>query len=89
MDLLDRKDAMGYLRSYGVRVPDDAGLVTIGPHTIEQLNTFAHKAMLRLYFEHFRKPLPNSGRVSAHWRTKEDFSKYGVPLDLLEKSQNM
>src|SRR5664279_3834943 len=61
-----------------------AGLVTIGPNTIRQLNIFAHKATLCLYFEHFKQPLPNSGKVSAHWRTKEDFSKDGVPPVLLE-----
>lgn len=84
MDQLERKGAMEHLRRYGVKVPDDAGLVTIGPHTIKQLNIFAHKATLCLYFEHFRQPLSNSGRVSAHWRTKEDFAKDGVPLELLE-----
>lgn len=84
MDQLDRKNATEHLRRFGVKVPDDAGLVTIGPHTIEQLNIFAHKATLCLYFEHFRKPLSNFGRVSAHWRTKEDFSKDGVPPELLE-----
>ncbi len=83
MDRLDRQGAMEHLRRYGVKVPDDAGLVTIGAHTIEQLNIFAHKATLCLYFEHFRKPLSNFGGVSAHWRTKEDFSKDGVPPELL------
>jgi hypothetical protein len=84
MDSLDRKGAMEHLRQYGVSVPDDAGLVTIGPNTIRLLNIFAHKATLCLYFEHFKQPLSNSGKVSAHWRTKEDFSKDGVPPVLLE-----
>ena len=84
LDQLDRKDALKHLRRHGVRVPDDAGLVSVGPHTIKQLNIFAHKAALCLYFEHFKKPLSNSGRVSAHWRTKEDFSNGGVPSELLE-----
>jgi len=84
MDALDRRGAMEHLRKYGVNVPEDAGLVTIGPHTIRQLNIFAHKATLCLYFEHFRKPLRNSGKVSAHWRTKEDFSNGGVPQELFE-----
>ncbi|KJC43678.1 hypothetical protein UP09_17015 [Bradyrhizobium sp. LTSP885] len=84
LDQLDRKNAMEHLRSYGVMVPDDAALMTIGPQTIKQFNIFAHKATLCLHFEHFRKPLLNSGRVSAHWRTKEDFSKDGVPAELLE-----
>lgn len=73
---------MEHLRNYGVYVPDDAALVTIGPHTIRQLNIFSHKAALCLYFEHFKRPLPNSGLVSAVWKTKEDFSKGGVPQEL-------
>jgi hypothetical protein len=80
----ERGGAMAHLRNYGVQVPDDAGLVTIGPHTIRQLNIFAHKAALCLYFEHFRKPLTNAGLVSAHWKTKEGFSKGGVPQELLD-----
>jgi hypothetical protein len=84
MGSLDRKGAMDHLRKYGVNVPDDAGLVTVGPHTIRQLNIFSHKAALCLYFEHFKQPLPNSGKVSAHWRTKEDFSKDGVPSVFFE-----
>lgn len=80
----ERGGAMAHLRKYGVQVPDDAGLVSIGPHTIRQLNIFAHKAALCLYFEHFKKPLPNSGLVSAHWKTKEDFSKGGVPQELFD-----
>jgi hypothetical protein len=83
MDGLDRRGALAHLRQYGVMVPDDAALVTVGPHTVEQLNIFAHKAALCLYFEHFKKPLSNLGRVSALWRTKEDFWK-GVPAELLE-----
>jgi hypothetical protein len=73
-----------HLRSSGVNVPDDAGLATIGPLTIKQLNIFSHKAVLCLYFEHLKKPLSNSGRVSAHWRSKEDFSEHGVPSAILE-----
>ncbi|MEA2818861.1 MAG: hypothetical protein QOJ86_865 [Bradyrhizobium sp.] len=84
LDQFDRKGALDHLRRYGVSVPDDAGLVAVGRHTIKQLNIFAHKAALCLYFEHFKKPLPNSGRVSAHFRTKEDFSNGGLPPELLE-----
>jgi hypothetical protein len=75
----DRKGAIDHLRSYGVAVPDDAGVASIGKQTIKQLNIFAHKAALCLYFEQARTPLPNAGLVSAHWRSKEDFSKEGVP----------
>jgi hypothetical protein len=81
---LDRKGTVDYLRRYGVRVPDDASLISVGPHTIRQLNIFAHKAALCLHFEQFKGPLSNEGRVSALWRTKEDFSNGGVPSELLE-----
>lgn len=37
-----------------------------------------------MYFEHFKRPLPNGGLVSAHWRSKEDFAKDGVPPILFE-----
>jgi hypothetical protein len=40
---------------------------------------FAHKAVLALYFEHFRHPLPITGGVSAFWKTKEDFAPEGIP----------
>lgn len=83
-DRLDRKRAVEHLRKYGVKVPDDASLISVGPHTIRQLNIFAHKAALCLYFEHFKRPLSNKGRVSALWRTKEDFSSGGVPSELLQ-----
>jgi hypothetical protein len=69
---------------YGVPVPTDAGLVTIGPQTIRYLNLFAYKVALALYFERFQLPLPNKGRVSALWRSKEDFKNEGVPSALLE-----
>jgi hypothetical protein len=48
---------------------------------------FAHKAVLALYFEHFRESLPDTGRVSAMWKTKEDFFAHGgipqIVLDML------
>jgi hypothetical protein len=63
----------------GARVPADASLATIGPETIGQLNLFAHKVVLALYFNHFRRGLPAKGLVCAYWRTKEDFARDGVP----------
>ena len=75
----DRKGAIEHLRSYGVPVPDDAGVVSMGKQTIKQLNVFAHKVALCLYFEQAKTPLPNAGLISAHWRSKEDFAKDGIP----------
>jgi hypothetical protein len=63
--------------------PADANFVRIGPLTIRQLNVFAHKAVLALFFEHFQRSLPNAGRVQAMWQTKEDFYQRGVPSELL------
>jgi hypothetical protein len=79
---LQRFEAKLQLQKYGVPVPQNAGMASIGRLTIRQLNLFAHKAALGLYFEHFRKVLPNEGRVSALWRSKEDFAKEGMPADL-------
>lgn len=79
-----RKKAKQHLRSFGVQVPYDAGIATIGPETIRYLNLFAHKAVLALYFEHFRRPLPPSGGLCAYWKSKEDFAKDGVPEEILE-----
>jgi hypothetical protein len=53
------------------------------PLTIRQLNQFAYKFVLTLYFEHFRRILPEDGRVSGFWRTKEDFGRAGIPQELL------
>jgi hypothetical protein len=84
MSLLERlKAKRDYIRD-GIDVPGDARLLRIGPHTIRQLNLFAHKAALGLYFDHFRKLLPNSGRFCAYWRTKEDVLRGGVPNMLLK-----
>lgn len=80
----ERAKALTHLAEYGVPVPPDAGLASIGPLTIRQLNLFAHKAVLALYFEHFRQPLPNAGRLSAYWKTKEDFARDGIPPILLD-----
>jgi hypothetical protein len=84
LDPQGRAKARLHLIEHGVQVPPDAGIASIGPLTIRQLNMFAHKAALALYFEHFRQPLPNTGRVSAFWKTKEDFARDGVPPELLE-----
>ncbi len=72
-----------HLRSHGVPVADDAGIRTIGQETIRQLNLFAHKVVLGLYFEHFRQPLPAAGAFCAFWRTKEDYHN-GAPQTLLD-----
>jgi hypothetical protein len=80
----DEEQAREHLRSYGVPVPPDAGVVTIGPLTIRQLNFFAHKATLALYFHHFRRPLLTTGVAAGYWRTKEDFAPTGIPQFLLE-----
>jgi hypothetical protein len=84
LDDVARVNARRHLRNHGVPVPDGAGLAALGPHTICQLNLFAHKAVLALYFEHFRRPLPASGGVCAYWRSKEDFARDGFPPRLVE-----
>jgi len=84
MSLLERLKAKRDYIKDGIDVPGDAGLLRIGPKTIRQLNLFAHKATLGLYFDHFRKLLPNTGRFCAYWRTKEDVPRGGVPVQLLE-----
>jgi hypothetical protein len=71
-----------HLKRQGVEIPPETSLVTIGPRTIRHLNVFSHKVALTLYFEHFKRPLSNNGRVQAFWRSKEDFH-HGVPLDLI------
>jgi len=40
--------------------------------------------MLASLFRHLRQSLPNTGRVYAAWRTKEDFAKDEIPQILLE-----
>jgi hypothetical protein len=82
-DPREKELARQHLRNYGVPVPYDAGVATIGQLTIRQLNLFAHKAVLALHFEHFRRPLPMKGRICAYWKTKEDFAKEGIPPQLL------
>jgi hypothetical protein len=81
-DAAAQVSARDHLERHGVTVPAGAKLATIGPLTIRQINVFSHKATLALYFEHFKLPLSNEGRVQAIWKTKEDFAK-GVPSQLL------
>jgi len=86
LDPVGRLKARIHLTNQGVAVPHDAGIATIGPLTIRQLNLFAHKAVLGLHFEHFRSPLFDAGRICAFWRSKEDFARDGIPqffLDML------
>jgi hypothetical protein len=83
MRLLERLKAKRKYMKDGIDI-GGAGLLRIGPLTIRQLNLFAHKAALALYFDHFRKLLPNKGRVCAYWRTKEDALRGGIPVVLLE-----
>jgi hypothetical protein len=80
----ERERARQHLRNYGMNVQHDAAVVSIGPLTIRLLNLFSHKAVLALHFEHFKQPLPITGRVCAYWKTKEDFVNGGVPSRLLE-----
>jgi hypothetical protein len=65
LDSDQRAEARRHLIEHGVQVPQDAAMVSIGSLTIRQLNLFAHKAALALYFEHVRQPLSNTGRVYA------------------------
>jgi hypothetical protein len=46
---LDRKGAIDHLRSYGIAVPDDAGVASIGKQTIKQLNICAQSCALSLF----------------------------------------
>jgi hypothetical protein len=84
----ERELARQHLRDYGLFVPRDAGVATIGPLTIRQLNLFAHEAVLALHFEHAKEPLPTAGRVCAYWKSKEDFAHTGIPSDLLQLLPN-
>jgi hypothetical protein len=79
-----RERGRQHLLKNGVPVPPDARIVSIGKISIQHLNLFSYKIALALYFHHFKTPVPNSGLVSAIWRTKEDFAKLGVPRELLE-----
>lgn len=84
IDPAEEQKARLHLLNHGVQVPSDAGIATIGPLSVGQLNLFAHKVVLALYFAHFRRGLSNEGRVFASWRTKEDFARNGIPKFFLE-----
>jgi hypothetical protein len=83
----DQLRSRRHLENQGVPVPPEARMVTIGPLTIRNLNLFAHKATLALYFEHFRRPLPNTGCLCAFWRTKEDLAAAAVPQIILDMTK--
>lgn len=86
IDAGEKQKARQHLLNHGVQVPDDAGIATLGPLSVGQLNLFAHKVVLALYFTHFGRALSNIGRMCAFWRTKEDFARSGIPkifFDLL------
>lgn len=82
--LLARIKGRRHLRDNGVPVPDGASTIAIGQQTVRQLNLFAHKATLALYFEHFAEALHETGAYFATWRTKEDYAIAGLPADLLQ-----
>jgi hypothetical protein len=84
MNATDKAKARARLEEFGVPVPPGAGLAAIGPLSIRQLNLFASKTVLGLYFEHFREFVPNQGRICGFWRSKEDFARDGIPKELLE-----
>jgi hypothetical protein len=52
-----------HLINHGVHVPLDAGIATIGPLSVGQLNLFAHKVVLALHFAHFRRGLSADGNL--------------------------
>jgi hypothetical protein len=79
LNVKQREKARLHLLKQGVSVPHHAGIASIGERTVPQLNLFAHKAVLALHFEHFRRPLSMAGRLCAFWRTKEDFAQHGIP----------
>jgi hypothetical protein len=84
LSLKDRIKGKRHLRAHGVVLPDNCSVIGIGEHTIRQLNLFAHKAVLALYFHHYRRPLPATGAFCAMWRTKEDYASGGLPKPLLD-----
>lgn len=45
---IDRIAARAHLKQHGVDLPADAGMVSIGPLTIQHLNQFSHKFVLAL-----------------------------------------
>jgi hypothetical protein len=81
---IKRAVARQHLTNHGVYAPLHATVVSIGQLTVRQLNLFAHKAVLALYFEHFRCPLSAEGAFCAFWKRREDYAVGGVPSDLLK-----
>ena len=81
--LMMRIKGRRHLRDKGVSVPDGASTIAIGALTVRQLNLFAHKATLALYFEYLGEALLETGAYFATWRTKEDYAVPGLPSDLL------
>jgi len=79
---VNRAEVRARLEKHGAFVPADAGMASIGPGTIRQLNLFAYKFVLGLYFEHFQKLLPEAGLVAGFWQ--EDFGRAGIPPMLVE-----
>lgn len=76
--------ARSKLIEQGVSVPANAPIASLGDLTIRQLNLFAYKVVLALWFEHSRIPLSDKGRCCAFWRTKEDVARGGIPHMLLD-----
>lgn len=83
VDKIGENIARQHLIDYGVTIPNDARIIVIGPLSIRQLNLFAHKVTLALFFEHFRVVLPEIGAVYAVWRSKEDYASTGIPPALI------
>ena len=78
-----RRGMNQHLINHGVHVPLGAGIATIGPLSVGQLNLFAHKVVLALHFAHFRRGLSADGRIFASC-----FARSGIPsffLDLLPR----
>jgi hypothetical protein len=80
----ERRKARLHLMRQGLDVPENAGLAAIGPLTNRQLNLFAHKLALGLYFHILQKALSDTGLCCAMWRSKEDFARNGIPPFLLQ-----
>lgn len=81
---IEQAKARKYLLEQGIPLREEGGLVSIGPKTIRQLNLFAHKLTLGLYFHHFKAFAPPECLLSAHWRTKEDYVIGAIPKELID-----
>lgn len=87
LNFIERKQARRHLEQHGVFAPNNS-IVVLGGKTICQLNLFAHKMALGLFFEHFRVPLSNNGRCWATWRTKEDIQTGSLPREVISMMSN-